>query len=156
MPLRDSRARAERVFVRRAIEGLSWSAIRDAEGFESVGAAQMAYRRYLKRNPVPDGNTAMAEIIARKRVTTSQALQAMAEARAAGDHDAFAKLAAVVGREDGELTKMFGLNAPQRAEVSVRVTAEDTRARLLAMATERDQAALGGTTAAPTIEGELA
>ncbi|UGQ43406.1 hypothetical protein [Rhodococcus aetherivorans] len=138
-PTAESRARAERVFFRRAIEGQSWSVIRDAEGFGSIGAAQSAYARYIKRNPPPSSQAVMTEVMARKRITTSQAIQAMAEARAAGDHDAFAKLAAVVGREDAELAKMAGLYAPERHDVQVAVTAEDTRARLLALAAERDQ-----------------
>jgi hypothetical protein len=61
--------RAEQVFVMRAVARQPWSKIRDTLGFGSVGAAQMAYRRFLARNLVPDGKTVFAEIIERKRVT---------------------------------------------------------------------------------------
>jgi hypothetical protein len=157
MPLRDSRARAERVFILRAIEGRPWSFIRDAERFGSVGSAQMAYRRFLTRNPVPDGKTALAEIIARKRFATGTALRAMAEAQAAGDHQMVATLMAAVTRDDAELAKLFGLNAPERAEVDLRVSTEDNRKRLLALAeTKAGALAAQALPALPVIDAETA
>ena len=53
MSLAASRARAEQVFVMRAVGMQSWSKIRDALGFKSVGAVQQAYKRYNERNPLP-------------------------------------------------------------------------------------------------------
>ncbi|MGV9858527.1 hypothetical protein ACWDTD_07725 [Gordonia sp. NPDC003425] len=53
MPLRDARARAERVYYLRAVAGLSWSAIRDETGYTSVGGAQRAYKRTWSETPSP-------------------------------------------------------------------------------------------------------
>lgn len=136
MPLRESRARAERVFVMRAVGCQPWSKIRDELGFQSVGAAQMAYRRFLARNPVPDGKTALAEIIERKRVTTGSALAALARAQAAGDHQMVATLVGVISRSDAELAKLYGLSH-QNVSVDVNVTTDaaaviaEARTRLL-------------------------
>lgn len=135
MPLRESRARAEQVFVMRAVGCQPWSKIRDNLGYKSVGAAQMAYRRFLARNPVPDGKTALAEIIERKRVTTGSALAALAQAQKAGDHQMVAQLIGVITRSDAELAKLYGLNAPEQVNVNVTQTLPeliaDTRQRML-------------------------
>jgi hypothetical protein len=97
----------------------------------------------------------LAEIIARKRFATGTALRAMAEAQEAGDHQMVATLMAAVTRDDAELAKLFGLNAPERAEVDVRVSTEDNRKRLLALA-ESKAAALRAqsSSALPVIDCE--
>ena len=141
MPTRESRARAERVFVMRAVGCQPWSKIRDELGFKSVGAAQMAYRRFLARNPVPDGSTVFAEIIERKRVTTGAAMTALARAGRDGDRAAVAQLAGVVSRSDAELAKLYGINAPEVLNVNVEHSAatilDRAEADLLALARQR-------------------
>lgn len=138
MPLRDSRARAERVFVMRAVGCQPWSKIRDELGFKSVGAAQMAYRRFLARNPVPESTTVFAEIIERKRVTTGAAMTALARAGRDGDRAAVAQLVGVVSRSDAELAKLYGLNAAEELNVHVEHSAtailDRAEADLLALA----------------------
>ncbi|PXW34061.1 UNVERIFIED_CONTAM: hypothetical protein DES50_102686 [Williamsia faeni] len=144
MPLRESRARAEKVFVMRSLGGQPWSKIRDELGFGSVGAAQMAYRRFLARNPVPDGKTVFAEILERKRVTTSAALTAMARAERDGDLQAVATLIGVVSRMDAELAKLYGLNR-ETVHVDLNVSAspgailDRAEADLLALAQRHPQ-----------------
>jgi hypothetical protein len=53
MPLKDSRARQEQVWLAREISRESWSKIAAEYKFTSVGGAQRAYERYAKRNPKP-------------------------------------------------------------------------------------------------------
>lgn len=118
MPLRESRARAENVFIRRAIDGWPWSKIRDEYGFGSVGAAQMAYRRFKARNPVPDGETALAEIVARRREAQGAAFAALRRAEAAGDNQMVAALVNVITRSDSDLAKLYGLGS-QNVTVAV-------------------------------------
>lgn len=120
MPLRDARARAERVYNLRAF-GLSWSAIRDECGYSSIGGTQNAYKRHAARNPVPDGETVLAEIIERKRVATGVASKALARAVAAGDFSAASSLLRTLNAQDNELAKLFGLHAPERHQVAVAV-----------------------------------
>lgn len=120
MPLAESRNRAERVFLMRAVGQQPWSRIRDELGFGSVGAAQMAYRRYLKRHPVPDSENILAEILERKRAMTEQAITALGKAQKAGDLQAVANLVRAVTQSDAELARMFGLNAPVKSEITVR------------------------------------
>ncbi|KZS75909.1 hypothetical protein A4G26_22235 [Mycobacterium kansasii] len=86
MPLAESRARAEQAFVMREVGMQSWSKIRDALGFKSVGAAQLAVKRYRERNPLPNAEAARAGIVERKRVTLGAALRSLAESQKAGDH----------------------------------------------------------------------
>ena len=100
MPLADSRSRAERVFLMRAVGQQPWSKIRDELGFKSVGAAQMAYRRYIKRNPVPDNKSVLAEILERKRSLTEQAITALGKAQKAGDLQAVAALVRAITQSD--------------------------------------------------------
>jgi hypothetical protein len=146
MPLRESRARAERVFIMRSVGCQPWSRIRDELGFTSVGAAQMAYKRFLARNPVPDGSTVFAEIIERKRVTTGAAMTALARAGRDGDRAAVAQLAGVISRSDAELAKLYGINAPEVLNVNVEHSAgailDRAEAELLALAKSQPQALL--------------
>lgn len=133
MPLRESRERAERVYLLRAVMGLSWRAIRDQEGFTSVGGAQRAYERHRTRNPMPDAKTVAAEILERKRVTSGAAVKALLQTR---DPQAVAALVRAINAQDAELAKLFGLS---EETVNVHVTREsttqiviDARERLLA------------------------
>lgn len=121
MPLRDSRARAEKVYYLRAVAGLSWSAIRDQCGYSSVGGAQRAYERHRARNPLPDGNATLGEILERKRLSTGVASKALARAMAAEDWTAVASLLRTITSSDNELARLFGLHAPERQHLAVTV-----------------------------------
>lgn len=118
----EARARAEQAFVMREVGMQSWSKIRDALGFTSVGGAQLAVQRYRERNPLPNADAARAGIVERKRVTLGTALRSLAEAQKAGDHQAVARLVDVITRADAELAKMYGLNAPEQIDVTVTQT----------------------------------
>lgn len=121
----------------RAVGMQSWSKIRDALGFKSVGAVQQAYKRYNERNPLPNAEAARAEIIERKRVTVGAALKSLAEAQKAGDHQTVARMIDVITRADAELAKMYGLNAPDKLDVNISQTPTqiiaEARERLLAV-----------------------
>lgn len=120
MSLRESRERAERVYLLRAVLGLSWSVIRDQEGFTSVGGAQRAYERHSARNVMPDAKTVAAEILERKRFTTGAAAAALVKAK---DPRAVAELVRAITAGDAELAKMYGLN---QETVNVNVTQRTT------------------------------
>jgi Zn-dependent M32 family carboxypeptidase len=132
MPLRESRSRAERVFLMRAVGQQPWSKIRDELGFGSVGAAQMAHRRYLKRNPVPDSKSVLAEILERKRALTEQAIAALTKAQNAGDFQSVAALIRTVTQSDAELARMFGLS-----QQTVNVTIKQSPSEIIAEAQAR-------------------
>ena len=142
MSLRDSRERAEQVFLMRS-HGQSWSKISRDLGFTSVGGAQRAYERYLARNPLPDAETVRAEIVARKKLSTSALVSSLAAAMRQGDHQAGAALVRTLNAVDAELAKLLGLNAPDRVEAVVATTTTDKL-------NELEQALLR------TIEGEVA
>lgn len=113
------------MFYLRSVAGLSWSAIRDECGYTSNGGAQRAYKRYLDRNPVPDGDTVLAEIIERKRVTTGVATKALARAVSSQDWSAAASLLRTINAQDNELAKLYGLHAPERHQHQVAVATAD-------------------------------
>ncbi len=135
MPLAESRARAEQAFIMREIGMKSWRQVRDALGFKSIGAAQMAVKRYRERNPLPSADAAMAGIVERKRVTIGSAIKSLAEAQRSSDHQAVARLVDVITRADAELARLYGLSS-DTLNVNVTQTPAaiiaDTRERLLA------------------------
>lgn len=116
MSLRESRERAERVYLLRAVLGLSWGAIRDAEGFTSVGGAQRAYERHRGRTAMPDARTVAAEIVERKRFTTGKAAAALLKT---DDPHVVAELVRTITSQDSELAKLYGLG---KSTVDVNVT----------------------------------
>lgn len=134
----EARARAEQAFVMREVGMQSWSKIRDALGFTSVGGAQLAVQRYRERNPLPNAEAARAGILERKRVTLGTALSALAQAKQAGDTQGVARLVDVITRADAELAKMYGLNAPEQLDVNV----TQTTTTIIAEARERIMAVL--------------
>lgn len=139
MSLAQSRARAEQAFVMREVGMQSWSKIRDALGFKSVGAAQNAVKRYQQRNELPGAQTVAAGIVARKRESLGVALHALAEAKKRGDFRAVAQLVDAITRADAELAKLYGLG--QTSTVNVTVT-HQTPAQIIEEAQERLLAAL--------------
>lgn len=117
MSMRESRERAERVYLLRSVLGLSWRSIRDAEGFTSVGGAQRAYERHRARNPLPDAKTVAPEILERKRFATGKAAAALVMTN---DPHEVAELARVINAQDVELAKMYGLTS-EAVDVNVKV-----------------------------------
>jgi len=137
MSLAESRARYEQVFIMREIGMQSWSKIRDALGFRSVGAAQNAYKRYQQQNELPGAQVTASGIVARKRESLGVALHALAEAKRRNDFRAVAQLVDAITRADAELARLYGLG--QTSTVNVNVTHQsasaiisETRERLLA------------------------
>lgn len=133
MPLADARERAEKVYYLRAVAGLTWRQIATETGFTSVGGAQRAYDRHLARNELPDGRITLAEILERKRFRQSAMTSGISTALQSGDLAALASLLRASVADDTELAKLFGLNAPQRLDVTVGSPAD-------AIATARDAA----------------
>jgi hypothetical protein len=155
MPLAKSRERAREVFLMREVDLKSWSKCRDALGFKSIGAAQMAYTRYLQRNPMPDAASTRAGIVERKRHTLGVALASLAAAAADGDHPAVARLVDTITKVDSELAKLYGLSR-ETVDVNVRQTPaaiiDRMENELLALVDAQDQRSLA---APPVIEGEV-
>lgn len=130
MSLRESRDRAERVYLLRSVCGLSWSAIRDAEGFTSVGGPQRAYERHRARNPMPSAEVVAAEIMERQRLTQGAAVAALLQAK---DPVAVAALVRAINAGDAQLAKLYGLG---QETVQVNVT-HQSPAQILADAQQR-------------------
>lgn len=157
MTLRDSRARAERAAVLRSI-GRSWREVAAELGYRSVGAAQLAVERHERRNGPEPVETSRRSLIVSARLTHSILFDRFAAAIARDDDETAAMLNRELVRNRDQLAKLTGSYAPTQAEVSVTVTAEDTRARLLAVASERDEAIaaiLASRPGLPMIEGEV-
>lgn len=156
MSLRESRERAERVHLLRAL-GFSWGQIRDAEGFTSVGGAQRACERHRARNVMPDRNTVATEIVERKRFMSSKAAAALART---DDPHVVAELVRAMNAQDVELAKMYGLTS-NAVDVNVRVphrepaeVIEALRDELLASVAAREAAAQADVLDAEVLEIE--
>ena len=115
MSQRDSRDRAERVFLERSVLGLSWRTIAATEGFTSVGGAQRAYERHRARNAPPDAATALTEILERKRFATGKLATALVSTE---DPRAVAELVRALTAQDTELARLYGVGS---STVDVRV-----------------------------------
>ena len=159
MPLKDSRARAEQVWLAREICRQSWQKIRDQFGFTSVGGAQRAYGRYVERHPKPDPTAVFLGIVERNRTAGGVAMSELTKAVKAGDHRSAAVLIGTIQRLDSELARLFGLYAPERVDVNVAATTataviERAEAELLALAdsTARPQPQLP---ALPVLDAEV-
>lgn len=154
MTLRDSRARAERASVLRSI-GRSWREVANELGYRSIGAAQRAVERHERRNGPEPVETSRRSLITSARITHSILFDRFAAAIAREDDETAAMLNRELVRNRDQLARLQGAYAPERAEVSVHVTAEDTRQRLLAVASERDRASRSLPLAAvPVIDAE--
>ncbi len=139
MLLAASRERAAEVFVMREVGMRSWRQIRDALGFGSVGAVQSAYKRYLKRNPLPTPDAVRAGIVERRRAVVGVALSSLTEARRNGDHAAVARLVDIIVKADAETAKLFGLGSE-----NVTVTVSQSPAAIIADARDRLLAVVDG------------
>lgn len=136
MTLAESRERAERVAYLRSVVRLSWSRIAAECGFKSVGAAQQAYKSHRRRNPLPGGETVLAEISDRQEYRTQKGTLALERALAAGEYSTVANLIRALAANDADLAKWFGIGSET---VNVNVTASlpqviaENRERLMAV-----------------------
>lgn len=140
MPRADSRARAERVVLARAVLRHPWREIMRAEGFKSVGAVQQTYKREMARRRLSTRDLAdltAQEILERRDTTTRLAVAQLMEARRAGDTSGMAAMLREIRQNDVETARMLGLYEPDRVDVNVSQSASaivaDARHRLLAV-----------------------
>lgn len=122
MSRQDSRARAERVVLARAVLRTPWREIMRAEGFRSVGAVQNTYYRELARRkqaPRALADLTAQEILERRDATTRIAVAQLTEARRAGDVPGVAAMLREIRQNDVETAKMLGLYEPARVDVTV-------------------------------------
>lgn len=146
MPTALSRERAEQAHTLRAL-GFSWNEIANQLGYRSHGAAQTAVKRHRQRNPPPTADEAMSDIIERRRVAVRALTRSLARAQAAGDASAVASLSRAITAADAETSKLLGLYAPDRVDVTVGRSAAELRAATrdaTLAALEARQAASGG------------
>lgn len=161
MSLQESRARAERVVLARAVLRKPWRDIMRAEGFKSVGAVQTAYNREMarrKQTPKALAEMTAQEILERRDVATRIAVAQLLNASRAGDVTAVAAMLREIRHNDVETAKMLGLYEPAKVDVNVTTDAtaiiDRMESELLAVLAQRPpQHQL--TTAAPILEAEV-
>lgn len=117
MPLRDSRARAERAFQLRAI-GRSWRQVAAELGYRSVGAAQNAVARHEHREAAEPRETSRRSLVESARITHSVLFDRFAVAVDREDDATVALLSRELVRNRDQLAKLLGAYAPERAEIS--------------------------------------
>jgi hypothetical protein len=146
MSRQDSRARAERVILGRAVLRKPWREIMRTEGFKSVGAAQQTYKREMARRRLSARDLAdltAQEILERRDATTGMAVAQLIEARRARDTTGMAAMLREIRQNDVETAKMLGLYQPARVDVSVftdpGAIISRAEADLLALNAEREQ-----------------
>jgi len=136
MPLRDSRARAERAFQLRAI-GRSWREAANELGYRSVGAVQRAVQRHELRNGPEPVETSRRSLITSARITHSILFDRFAAAIDREDDETAALLNRELVRNRDQIAKLTGSYAPENINVNVSQTPAaiiaDARARLLAV-----------------------
>lgn len=159
MTRQDSRARAERVVLARAVLRTPWRDIMRSEGFKSVGAVQQTYKREMARRRVsPSDLTTLTaqEILERRDATTRIAVSQLTESRRAGDTSGVAAMLREIRQNDVETAKMLGLYEPARVDVNVTTDPSaiiiEARDRMLAALAEREQRQLSPT---PILEAEV-
>jgi hypothetical protein len=148
MPLRDSRARAERAFQLRAI-GRSWRQIATELGYKSNGAAQTAVARHEQREGPEPVERTRRSLVESTRITTSVLFDRFAAAVSREDDQTVAMLNREIVRNRDQLAKLLGAYAPERSEVDVNV--HSTTTAILAEARQR-LLAIDGTIDAEIIE----
>ncbi|TXH19785.1 MAG: hypothetical protein E6R06_23710 [Mycobacterium sp.] len=161
MSRQESRARAERVVLARAVLRKPWGDIMRSEGFKSVGAAQTTYKREMARRklaPKPLAEMTAQEILERRDVATRIAVGQLLSASRAGDVTAVAAMLREIRHNDVETAKMLGLYEPAKVDVNVTTDAtaiiDRMESELLAVLSQRPpQHQL--TTAAPILEAEV-
>lgn len=149
-PLHESRARAERVVLARAVLRTPWRQLMREEGFKSLGAVQNCYKREMARRrmaPKDFADMTAQEIMERRDLTTRLAVMQLMEAKRAGDASGMAAMLREIRQNDVETAKMLGLYEPERVDLQVSTDAatiiDRFESELLALASRRHQAALG-------------
>lgn len=153
MSMYDSRERAEEAFNLRASRH-SWREVCNQLGYRSVGAAQSAVNRHVQRVRRTPTTTKIETHKAGIEIRTRALTQRFVIAFRDGDDNTLASLNREIRANEVELAKIDGMYEPEQIQVNI-TTAEDTRARLLAIASERDRQAIGAGRAPLTIEGEV-
>lgn len=134
----ESRDRAERVVLSRAVLRTPWRDIMRKEGFKSVGAVQTTYKREMARRRLTARDLAdmsAQEILERRDTATRLAVSQLLECHREGDASGMASMLREIRQNDVETAKMLGLYEPERVEVQVSTDAAailaDTRKRLM-------------------------
>lgn len=152
MTRQESRDRAERVVLARAVLRKPWREIMRSEGFKSVGAVQNTYYRELARRkqaPKALADMTAQEILERRDATTRIAVSQLIDARRNGDVPGVAAMLREIRHNDVETAKMLGLYEPAKVDVNVTTDAtaiiDRMETELLALVANRPpQAALSG------------
>ena len=153
MTRQESRDRAERVVLARAVLRRPWRDIMRDEGFKSVGAVQNTYKREMTRRQVsPSDLTKLTaqEILERRDATTRIAVGQLLSASGSGDVSGVAAMLREIRHNDVETAKMLGLYEPAKVDVTVSHDAtaiiDRMETDLLALVAKQQpaQAALGG------------
>ncbi len=118
MPTRLSRERAEKAHVLRAC-GLSWNEIARKLDYKSHGAVQRAVERHRARNPVPDAEETLTNILALRARRTHNGETLLARAAASGDVTGWASLHRTLTTQDVDTLKLYGLHSPEKHLVAV-------------------------------------
>ncbi|ANE80146.1 hypothetical protein A7U43_13205 [Mycobacterium adipatum] len=150
MNRQDSRGRAEEAFRLRAA-GRTWAEISRTLGYKSRGAAALAVKRMMDRNPPATAENARATADESLRITQSVLFGRLAAATQRGDDETLTKVAKEIRATVAERSKLAGAYAPERQQVDVNVTTDATaiidrmESELLALVAQRPaQTALGG------------
>ncbi|MGV9745797.1 hypothetical protein ACWDTG_12870 [Rhodococcus zopfii] len=121
-------------------KGRTWSEVADVLGYRSADAAESSVRKYLQRMRA---DTDLGQMLMQEELKLQQReryILAAAEKVPTDDVSGRDTVDKVLDRIGTSRAKLWGLHAPKQHDVQVTaVTAEDTRARLLAVAAERDQ-----------------
>jgi hypothetical protein len=120
MSLHDSRARAERAYLMRAVP-YSWREICRALGYRSVGSAQLAVQRHIKRTSREPSDVSQRLAVESVQLTSRVLFDRFAVAADRGDDATLALLNRELRGNRDQLAKLLGLYAPDRAEVDVNV-----------------------------------
>lgn len=128
MPLRESRERAEKAHVLRAV-GFSWNEIATHLGYRSHGAAQTAVKRHRQRNPLPDAEETLTNVMALRTKRTIDGESLLEAAKASGDLSGWAGIHRALTAQDIDTLKLHGLHAPERHLVAVAPVDAITRLR---------------------------
>jgi hypothetical protein len=121
MTLRDSRARAERAAMLRAV-GRSWREVAGELGYRSIGAAQTAVERHELRNGPEPVQASRRSLIASARVTHATLFDRFAAAIDREDDETAALLNRELVRNRDQIAKLTGSYAPENINVNVRQT----------------------------------
>jgi hypothetical protein len=115
----DSRIRAARAYDLH-LAGRTWQEVADACGFASRGAAQLAVKRHIERNPIDGSPIAQKKSADRLGLVVKMLFAVAADAREAGEPAVAIAAGRAIGETEERRNRLLGLNAPARSEVSVR------------------------------------